>query len=180
MTHLRGWLGRDTASPRAISARYTLAMGASQDSAAALVRRAREDAGMSQRELAHRAQLKQPNLAAIESGAREPSDELLSRILRAAKLRPSIPLELFASRIRALGPRYGVSNIRVFGSAARGTDTERSDVDLLVNAADEVDFLSLAAFRDEASRILGFPVDAIVDDPEDEVVRVIRREAVPL
>ncbi|MEV1129285.1 helix-turn-helix domain-containing protein [Agromyces sp. NPDC049794] len=155
-------------------------MNAREESAAALVRRAREDAGMSQRELADRAGLKQPNLAAIESGAREPSSELLSRILRAARLRPSIPLELFASRIRALGPRYGVSNIRVFGSAARGTDTERSDVDLLVNAGDQVDFLTLAAFREEVAGILGFPVDAVVDDPDDEIVRVIRREAVPL
>ncbi|WP_136709602.1 XRE family transcriptional regulator [Agromyces sp. H66] len=155
-------------------------MSASEESAAALVRRAREDAGMSQRDLAARAGLKQPNLAAIESGAREPSSELLSRILRAARLRPSIPLELFASRIRALGPRYGVSNIRVFGSAARGTDTERSDVDLLVDAVDEVDFLTLAAFREEVASILGFPVDAVVDDPDDEIVRVIRREAVPL
>lgn len=135
---------------------------------------------MSQRELAVRAQVKQPNLAAIESGAREPSRELLARILQAARLRPSIPLELFASRIRALGPRYGVSDIRVFGSAARGTDTERSDVDLLVHAADEVDFLTLAAFRDEVAKIIGFPVDAMVDDPDDQIVRVIRREAVPL
>lgn len=152
----------------------------SETSAAALVRRAREDAGLSQRELARRSGVKQPNLAAIESGARDPSDELLSRILRAAKLRPSIPLELFASQIRQLGPRFGVSDIRVFGSAARGTDTERSDVDLLVSARDDVDFLTLASFRDEVAKIIGFPVDAVVDDPDDDVVRAIRSEAVPL
>ena len=152
----------------------------SETSAAALVRRAREDAGLSQRELARRSGVQQPNLAAIESGARAPSEELLSRILHAAKLRPSIPLELFAAQIRQLGPRFGVSDIRVFGSAARGTDTERSDVDLLVSARDDVDFLTLAAFRDEVSRIIGFPVDAVVDDPDDDVIRAIRSEAVPL
>lgn len=68
----------------------------------------------------------------------------------------------------------------MFGSAARGTETERSDVDLLVNADDEVDFLTLATFRDEVASILGFPVDAVVDDPGNEIVRGIRREAVPL
>lgn len=155
-------------------------MSPSPESAATLVRRARTDAGLSQRELASLARVNQPNLAAIESGSREPSDELLSRILRAARLRPSIPLELFAARIRALGPRYGVSEIRVFGSAARGTDTERSDVDLLVAATDQVDFLALAAFREEVAEIIGFPVDAIIDDPDDDIVRLIRREAVPL
>src|SRR5215218_3042010 len=152
----------------------------SEASAAALVRRAREDAGLSQRELARRSGVKQPNLAAIESGVRDPSEAMLARILRASKLRPSIPLELFADRIRKLGPRFGVSDIRVFGSTARGTDTERSDVDLLVTADDDVDFLTLAAFREEVAHIVGFPVDTVVDDPNDDVIRMIRSEAVPL
>ena len=148
--------------------------------AATLVRRAREDAGLSQRALATLAGIKQPNLAMIESGARVPSAELLARILRAARMRPSIPLELFAERILELAPRYGIRDIRVFGSAARGSDTANSDVDLLVSAEASVDFLTLAAFRQEVSELIGFPVDAIIDDESDPTVQAIRREAVPL
>ncbi len=150
--------------------------------AAALVRRAREDAGLSQRALAERAGLRQPNLAAIESGTREPSAELLRRILTAARLRPSIPLEVFAERLRAMGGARGLRNIRVFGSTVRGTDNERSDVDLLVAADDGIDYLALAAFRGEAQDLLGFAVDVVVDGgaDDDHVLTAIRAEAVPL
>jgi len=150
------------------------------EDAATLVRRAREDAGLSQRALSALAGIKQPNLAAIESGARQPNAELLGRILRAARMRPSVPLEIFADRINELAPRFGVSDIRVFGSAARGTDTDTSDVDLLVDAEESVDFLTLAAFREAVSELIGFPVDAVIDDTADPVVQAIRREAVPL
>jgi uncharacterized protein len=43
--------------------------------------------------------------------------------------------EVLAHRdeIRAMAARYGLSNIRVFGSVARGKADERSDLDLLVD-----------------------------------------------
>lgn len=148
--------------------------------AAVLVRRAREDAGLSQRELADAAGLKQPNLAAIESGARDPSPELLHRILTAARLRPSIPLALHADRILELAGSYGLGDVRVFGSTVHGTDTESSDVDLLVSADADVDSLTLAAFRGRAESLLGFPVDVVVDDGDTDVVDAIRRDAVSL
>ena len=46
--------------------------------------------------------------------------------------------EIIVSRkeqILALGAKYGASNVRVFGSVARGTADENSDVDFLVNLA---------------------------------------------
>lgn len=151
-----------------------------QGTQAVLVRRAREDAGLSQRQLAALSGVRQPNLAAIESGARKPGHDVLDRILRAARLRPSIALELKAADIRRIADHAGLHNVRVFGSAVRGTDTEHSDVDLLVDAGTDVDFLALAAFREEVSRLIGFPVDAVVDDGDDAAVRAIRSEAVPL
>ena len=42
-------------------------------------------------------------------------------------------LEPFRDRIEKLGRRYGVREIRVFGSVGRGMATETSDVDLLVD-----------------------------------------------
>lgn len=35
--------------------------------------------------------------------------------------------------IYKIAEKYGVSNIRVFGSVARGEDTKKSDIDLLVD-----------------------------------------------
>jgi hypothetical protein len=49
-----------------------------------------------------------------------------------AIVRTTIPEEL-GVRLRSLGARYGVQNIRVFGSAARGEAGQDSDVDLLVD-----------------------------------------------
>lgn len=149
-------------------------------SVATLVRRAREDVGLSQRELAALVGLHQPNLAAIESGTRRPNDEMLARILRVARLRPSIPLELHAARVRQVADRFALSNLRVFGSAALGTDHEASDVDLLVEAADDVDFLTLGAFRNEVAQLLGFPVDVVIDEGNSPAVQAIRAQAVPL
>lgn len=134
---------------------------------------------MSQTELAKRARLQQPNIASIESGARRPSDQLLDRILRAADLRPSIPLEFYAERVTAAATAYGLSNVRVFGSVVSGADSERSDVDLLVEAAPGVDYLGIAAFRRSAENILGFPVDVVIDDGS-AAVRPIAQAAVPL
>lgn len=52
--------------------------------AAKLVRRARERSGMSQRELAARASLSQPEIARIETGAQDPRLTTLERLLRGA------------------------------------------------------------------------------------------------
>ncbi|PTL74514.1 hypothetical protein C1I63_17950 [Rathayibacter caricis DSM 15933] len=146
----------------------------------AVLRRAREDVAMSQTALAAAAGLRQPNIAAIEAGSRRPSPELLERVLRAARLRPSIVLEYLADDVRQLAADHGLSDVRVFGSAARGSDDERSDIDLLAAADPSIDFLRLAAFRGRAEELLGFPVDVVIDSPDDDVVAAIRREAVPL
>lgn len=149
-------------------------------SVGAVVRRAREDVAMSQGALATAAGVRQPNIAAIEADAHRPNAEMLDRLLRAARLRPSIALEYLADDIRRLAQDHGLTDVRVFGSSARGTDDERSDVDLLVAADPAVDFFQLSAFRARAEQLLGFPVDVVVDNAHDEIVSAIRREAVPL
>ncbi len=51
-------------------------------------------------------------------------------------------------------------NIRVFGSVARGEDTEASDIDLLVDLEPPRTVIDLIGFQQEAEEILGAPVDA--------------------
>ena len=48
--------------------------------------------------------------------------------------------------IRRLGERFGVRNIRIFGSVARGKSTSDSDLDLLVNVNRGHGYFDMAGF----------------------------------
>lgn len=146
--------------------------------ASSLVRRARADVGMTQKDLAAASGVQQSNLSQIESGTRIPSVAMLERVLKAAKLRPSIPREFYGSRIVEKAKEYGLSDVRVFGSVVLGADNEDSDVDLFVAPAPGFDLLRFAAFRQEVVDILGFDTDIIIDYPGDAFVEQIRDQAV--
>ncbi|TAM71130.1 MAG: XRE family transcriptional regulator [Microbacteriaceae bacterium] len=144
-----------------------------------LLRAAREDAQLTQRELARRSGVQQSHIAAIESGTRTVSPELLVRLLRAADYRPSVPLEREARRIRNIAAERGIGNVRVFGSALHGTDRFDSDLDLLVDVPPGAAPFALATFVSHVQDLLGFPVDVVVDRAGGFADR-IRAEAVPL
>lgn len=146
--------------------------------APSILRAAREDAGLTQRALADSVGARQPHIAAIESGRRPVSPELLGRLLTAADYRPSLALATQRDSLISLGRKHGISEIRVFGSVARGTDRHGSDIDLLVTFDQSADPLGFAVFVAEATELLGFPVDVVVDD--EDVHPLIRRSAVPL
>lgn len=59
-----------------------------------------------------------------------------------------------------LGRRFGVRDLALFGSFARGDETDRSDIDILVDVDPEIglDFVTLADNREAA---LGRPVELI-------------------
>lgn len=73
--------------------------------------------------------------------------------------------ELRAKRaeLEAIGRKYGVSNIRVFGSVARGEERPDSDVDLLVTLDKERDYFDLGGFQYLSSEMLGRRVDVVMD-----------------
>ncbi|MDQ0614406.1 putative nucleotidyltransferase [Microbacterium sp. W4I4] len=54
-----------------------------------------------------------------------------------------------------------LSDVRVFGSVARGEETLGSDVDLLVDAGDESTLFDIAQFELDLELILGVPVTAV-------------------
>jgi predicted nucleotidyltransferase len=61
---------------------------------------------------------------------------------------------------------HGASRLRVFGSVARGEDTEGSDLDLLVDMRAGTGMLAIARLGDDLSDLLGVPVDIV---PEHQV-----------
>lgn len=119
---------------------------------------------MSQAQLARAAEMSQPNVAAIESGARRVGESVLERLLRAADYRPSLPLETAAGAIVAAGEDHGIRDIRVFGSIATGSDHFTSDIDLLARIDPGRSYLDIAQFQNAVEALTGFPVDVVIDD----------------
>ena len=67
------------------------------------------------------------------------------------------------SAVLELAERHGASNVRVFGSIARGNATTTSDVDLLVNMDEGRSFLDLCALGDALEDLLGRRVDVVTE-----------------
>ena len=57
--------------------------------------------------------------------------------------------------------RHGASNVRVFGSVARGDASEQSDVDLLVDFDAGSSLFDLLHLTEELEQLLGRPVDVV-------------------
>jgi predicted nucleotidyltransferase len=69
-------------------------------------------------------------------------------------------------KIYAIAEKYGVSNIRVFGSVARGEDKKNSDVDLLVKVNNYNKYCITfggAIFQEELEKVLHKKVDVITE-----------------
>jgi uncharacterized protein len=76
-------------------------------------------------------------------------------------MKPSDALAGHRSELRELVGRHGLAHPRVFGSVLSGTDTEESDLDLLVEPAEATSLLTLAAFKIDAEKLLGVPVSVL-------------------
>ncbi|MDO9283116.1 MAG: nucleotidyltransferase family protein [Methylotenera sp.] len=75
-------------------------------------------------------------------------------------------LELIRSKksdILAIATRHGAKNVRVFGSVARGEDTDTSDVDLLVSMEKNRSLYDLIGLQQEIQDILKRNVDVLTD-----------------
>ena len=137
-------------------------------------------AGLTQRELAARAGVPQPNVSAYEVGRREPSLETAQRIDRALSVPVMARLTAARSELLAAATRRGLGRVRVFGSVARGDADEDSDIDLLVHPGPETSLFDLAGFMNEAEQLLGAPVDVVSDRGHGPIMERILAEAVPL
>jgi hypothetical protein len=168
-------------------------------SAGALLQEARTAAGLTQSELARRAGVTQSVVSAYESGSREPSLPTLRRLIEATGSELETQIRPAPSRLKQLtGPvgqrvikhrpeikrvaeRHGMSNLRVFGSVARGEDRPDSDVDLLVDLAPDASLFTLARLQRELEQILGAPVDLVPSDGLKPGMRgAVRATQVPL
>ncbi len=62
-----------------------------------------------------------------------------------------------------IAARHGASNLRLFGSVLRGEERPDSDVDFLVDIAEDRGFDDYLAFAEELGILLGRRVDLITE-----------------
>ena len=165
--------------------------------ASELVRATRSKSGLTQATLAQRAGTSQAAVARYESGTVSPSVTTLSRLLRAAgqelvlSSRPALASDLSGDRaqrlrlhrtdVLRLARAAGATNVRIFGSVARGEDRPDSDIDLLVDFDVSQGLAPIARLVDQLELLLGEPVDvAPAAMLAPKVAERAMSEAVPL
>jgi predicted nucleotidyltransferase len=67
------------------------------------------------------------------------------------------------AEIMAAAARHGATNVRVFGSVARGESDAASDVDFLVDFEPGRSLLDLAGLLVDLEDLLGHPVDVVTE-----------------
>ena len=67
------------------------------------------------------------------------------------------------TEILAAATRHGASNVRVFGSVARGSDTADSDIDLLVDFEPECSLYDLVGLQLDFESLLGRRADVVTE-----------------
>lgn len=161
--------------------------------AAELIRYARHQSGLTQSALARLANTTQSVISEYESGRREPSFDAVDRLISATGLvvevTPRIPEEqrardrvvALSNELRGVQLPLGAQRIRLFGSVARGEESESSDIDLAVDVAPTVGVFDLLRMKRAAEKILGRPVDLVpADGLKPAVAEAIERESITL
>lgn len=83
--------------------------------------------------------------------------------------------------ILTIARRHGLHNIRIFGSVARGEDTAKSDIDLLVDSDKGCTLLDIGGAIVKLQELLGRKVDIVTERGLHWYLREkIMKEARPL
>ena len=146
----------------------------------AQLRLRRAAAGLSQRDLAAATGVKQPLIAAIESGSRQPTAAVRRSLDTALQVRPSQILRAAREQVLAAVAAVGGTDVRVFGSVANGNDHAGSDLDLVVTFPPDADIVTLLTLEEQLTELLTVPVDVISAGSSGPVRQRALSEALPL
>lgn len=155
-----------------------LYFGPMSTTAADLIREARTRAGLSQIQLGERAGVTQSVISTYESGRRVPGFDMMTKLIGAAGAEIIIEYAPTKPRVLPDTPRSrkllehrdeileaarsrGASNVRVFGSVARGDDGPDSDFDLMVDIPDSFSLFDLGGLTNAMGDIMGEAVDVV-------------------
>lgn len=76
-------------------------------------------------------------------------------------LRPSEAIAAHGNRLAVILSEFGLTNPRLFGSVARGEDTRRSDLDILVDAAPTTWLYDFVRAEQALEALLGCRVEIV-------------------
>jgi predicted nucleotidyltransferase len=76
-------------------------------------------------------------------------------------MKPSEALAAHRTELRKLVSHHGLMSPRIYGSVLAGTDTDDSDLDLLVDATDATTLFTLARVEHDAEELLGVQVSVL-------------------
>lgn len=79
-------------------------------------------------------------------------------------MKPSVAIRGKRDQILEIAERYGARNVRIFGSVARGEDTRRSDLDLLVDMDEDQPLSDLGELVADLEDALHCRVQAVISD----------------
>ena len=83
--------------------------------------------------------------------------------------------------ILRIAARRGASNVRIFGSIARGESDSKSDIDLLVDLEPGRSLFDLGGLLMDLQDLLGHKVDVVTERGlRDRIREHVLKEAVPL
>ena len=77
-------------------------------------------------------------------------------------MKPSIAVQRYRADIQRVVAAHGACNPRIFGSSAKGTDTEESDIDLLVDPIPgRTTLMGLARIKRDIETVTGIATDIL-------------------
>ena len=79
--------------------------------------------------------------------------------------------------VSPIAKEYGIKKVFLFGSYAKGTATEESDVDLLIDAGRRMTFITLSGLGQDVCESLKLPVDIVTVNSLDEDFKDSIRES---
>jgi predicted nucleotidyltransferase len=83
----------------------------------------------------------------------------------------SIAVAEVRENIRRIATAHGAGNVRVFGSAGRGEQGSCSDLDLLVDMAEDRSLFDLIALSNDLEESLGVEVDVVTEASVSPYIR---------
>lgn len=96
-------------------------------------------------------------------------------------MKPSHALAKHRTEIREIVLAHRAQNARVFGSVVHGSDTDESDLDILIDPTSDTTLFDIGAIRYKLRNLLGVPVDVLTPNAlPDSFRQTVLNEAVPV